>query len=297
MATRRVKWTFSGAEGVPTPGDADHPTPRQLSEDDIGVVFQPILEANSGREFAHEALVRCRWPKFQNPHDLLSAASAEGSCGRLGRLIRQVASNRAPKSRLFVNIHPDELSSRWLVRPDDPLCFHDGELFLEVTESTAFTHFDLCMSVLKEVCARTGAHLVVDDLGAGYSNLKRVLDLEPKIVKLDRELVAGIEKSKRQQMMVAHVVKLCTELGSLVVAEGIESAGELAAAQAAGVHFVQGYLFAKPAFPAPEARWNPHWKRRGRATTQIRKSFPPDQAVIGRVRTSSRKTSRPKKTR
>ena len=66
---------------------------------------------------------------------------------------------------MFVNIHPHELSSRWLVRPDDPLAFHSREVYLEITESAAFTYFELCMDVLKEVCRRTGAHLVVDDYG------------------------------------------------------------------------------------------------------------------------------------
>ena len=102
---------------------------------------------------------------------------------------------------------------RWLVRPDDPLNFHDGELFLEITESTAFEYFDLCRSILREVCERTGAHLVVDDLGAGHSNLKRVLDLEPQVVKLDRELIRDADKSSRQRLLLQGIVELCIDLG------------------------------------------------------------------------------------
>ena len=55
-------------------------------------------------------------------------------------------------------MHPEELSLRWLVRPDDPIFFHEREVYLEITESAAFTHYDLCMSVLKDVCARGRVH-------------------------------------------------------------------------------------------------------------------------------------------
>ncbi len=124
---------------------------------------------------------------------------------------------------LFVNVHPHELDEGWLVRPDDPLFFHERAVYLEITESAAFSYFSLCVNVLKEICSRSGAFLVVDDFGAGHSNLKRIIDLEPHIVKLDLALVRGIEKSKRQQILVRQVVSLCKELGARVVAEGIET--------------------------------------------------------------------------
>jgi EAL domain-containing protein (putative c-di-GMP-specific phosphodiesterase class I) len=63
------------------------------------------------------------------------------------------------------------------VRPDDPVFFHDHDVYVEITESAAFTHYELCVSVLKEIQSRAGIFLAVDDLGAGHSNLKRVLDL------------------------------------------------------------------------------------------------------------------------
>jgi EAL domain-containing protein (putative c-di-GMP-specific phosphodiesterase class I) len=166
-----------------------------------------------------------------------------------------VAFARGAGHRLFVNVHPDELSSRWLVRPDDPLNYHDNEVFLEITESAAFEYFDLCRGVLKELCARAQVHLVVDDLGAGHSNLKRVLDLEPKVVKLDRELVVELDKSRRQQVLVRSVTELCKELGAEVVAEGIETLDELKAVRDCGADYAQGFLLAKPAYPIPQVHW------------------------------------------
>jgi EAL domain-containing protein (putative c-di-GMP-specific phosphodiesterase class I) len=226
-----------------------------LTAKDIDVVFQPIVSVTTRRVFAYEALTRCRWPSLANPEVLFERASRASCCGRLGRIVRAAAMERAGSVPLFVNVHPDELSERWLVRPDDPVFFHDHDVYLEITESAAFTHYDVCVNVLREVRSRAGIFLAVDDLGAGHSNLKRVLDLEPRIVKLDRALVTGLDQSYRQQILVRHVVRLCMELGAEVVAEGIETADELSAVIDSGAHYAQGYLLGRPAYPLPPAVW------------------------------------------
>jgi EAL domain-containing protein (putative c-di-GMP-specific phosphodiesterase class I) len=98
-------------------------------------------------------------------------------------------------------------------------------------------------------------HVVIDDLGAGYSNLRYIADLHPSLVKLDRALVRGRRNHSRMFRLVEGIVVLCGSLDARVVAEGIETEAELALVREAGVHFGQGYLLAKPAFPAPEVRW------------------------------------------
>ncbi|HEY6728320.1 MAG TPA: EAL domain-containing protein [Polyangiaceae bacterium] len=226
-----------------------------LGPSDLHVVFQPIVSVETGETFALEALCRCRWPEFADPQRLFERAQAENCCGQLGRSVREVAFDRVQETPLFINLHPHELSQRWLVRPDDPLCFHGADVYLEITETAAFAYFDLCVNVLKEVCSRTGALLVIDDFGAGYSNLKRIIDLEPSIVKLDLALTRGIDRSKRQQLLVRHVVRLCEDLGAKVVAEGVETIDELRAVVDCGVHYGQGYLIAKPSYPAPVPTW------------------------------------------
>lgn len=224
---------------------------RDLTEADLDIHYQPIVRLSDTSLFAHEALVRGRPPGLERPDMLLNKASEERALGRLGRVIREATFSRVERQRLFVNIHPEELSSRWLIRPDDPMCLYDGQVYLEITESAAFDYFDLCQSVLKEICARIGAKLVVDDFGAGYSNLKRVVDLEPHIVKLDRALITDIDQNPRQRVLVEQLVKTCTALGADVVAEGIETPEELRAVKDCGVHYAQGFLLARPAFPPP----------------------------------------------
>jgi EAL domain-containing protein (putative c-di-GMP-specific phosphodiesterase class I) len=228
-----------------------------LQPDDLSVVFQPIVDVHTGEQFATEALVRCRVPELASPPVLFSRAVASNCCGRLGRLIREIALPVCPGGPIFLNIHPSELSDRWLIRPDDPIFTHDDDVYLEVTESVPFTHFPLCLEVLREVRSRGGIYLVVDDLGAGYSNLGRIADLEPKLVKLDRDLVVDLDRHPRRLHLVSSVTRLCAELGATVVAEGVETEGELQAVRDAGIRYVQGFLFARPAFPAPPISWPP----------------------------------------
>jgi EAL domain-containing protein (putative c-di-GMP-specific phosphodiesterase class I) len=109
--------------------------------------------------------------------------------------------------------------------------------------------------VLEEIKTRGGVFLVIDDLGAGYSNLLRIVDLEPSIVKLDMQLVRGIDRRPRQQRLVRSIVKMCEDQGASVVAEGIETADELNAVIDCGAHYGQGYLLARPGFPPPAVSW------------------------------------------
>jgi EAL domain-containing protein (putative c-di-GMP-specific phosphodiesterase class I) len=227
VPTRKLEWTFDGEELAPA--SLRETSTRALTRADIDVVFQPIVALGTGAVYGIEVLVRCRKPALRNPEVLFDRAVKDRSAGYVGRLIRDVAFERCDAQTVFVNLHPAELSSRWLVRPDDPLNYHRGAVFLEITESAAFQYFDLCKGALAEVCSRAGALLVIDDFGAGYSNLKRIIDLEPAIVKLDRGLIAGIDMNRRQQRLVKYVVQLCKGLGARVVAEGIETIEELKA--------------------------------------------------------------------
>jgi EAL domain-containing protein (putative c-di-GMP-specific phosphodiesterase class I) len=227
-----------------------------VTPSDLSTVFQPIVALDGGEVMAYEALVRCSVHQL-SPAGLFEQAAADRSAGRLGRMVREIAVPLCSGTPLFVNLHPSELEEGWLVRPDDPIFSHDDDIYLEITESAPLTHFDLCASVLREVCGRVGVHLVIDDLGAGYSNLKLIAELQPRVVKLDRNLIQDLDRKPRQQKLVAIVVHLCHELGALVVAEGIETNGEYEAVRDSGAQYGQGYLFARPSYPIPAITWPP----------------------------------------
>ena len=224
--------------------------PDVLTLGDLSVVYQPIVSLATMEPFAHEALVRSNSPHWINPPKLFDEAIQSRCVGALGRAIRELSTMHCPGMPLFLNVHPNEFDESWLVQPDDPLFTHDSPVYLEVTESVPLTHFAYCHSVLREIRGK-GVLLAVDDLGAGYSNLKYIADLKPEIVKLDRTLIADLADDRRAQVLVRHIVQLCHELGARVVAEGIEQETEMRVVIDCGADFGQGYYFAYPAYPAP----------------------------------------------
>jgi EAL domain-containing protein (putative c-di-GMP-specific phosphodiesterase class I) len=223
----------------------------ELDVSGVKVAFQPILDLRSLGVFAYEALLRPNDPRFNGPLPLLDHAIANNCMGELGRLIRQLATAGCPNHPLFLNVHPNEFEDGWLLRPDDPIFSHDLPVYIEITEAVPVTHSKYCQRSLAEIRGK-GVRLAVDDLGAGYSNLKYIADLSPEIVKLDRNLTAGIDTDTRLFKLVRAVVRLCEDLGADVISEGIETEGELAAVIRAGVHYGQGYLIARPAEIPPQ---------------------------------------------
>jgi EAL domain-containing protein (putative c-di-GMP-specific phosphodiesterase class I) len=221
---------------------------------DLYVAFQPIVDLRRREVFGHEALVRCRSATPKDALQVIREALAAGRMGEMGRDLRALAVHGCPRTALFLNLHPSEFNEGWLVRPDDAMFYHDEPVYLEITESVPLSHFRHCRGVLREIRGR-GISLAIDDLGAGYSNLKYIADLAPEVVKLDRDLIANLRGETRLQKLVTAMVGLCDSLGAKVVAEGIETAEEMRAVVDTGAAYGQGYLFARPAFPAPLVDW------------------------------------------
>jgi EAL domain-containing protein (putative c-di-GMP-specific phosphodiesterase class I) len=98
-------------------------------------------------------------------------------------------------------------------------------------------------------CARRASGLCIDDFGAGHSSLRHVLHLEPDVVKLDLALVQGVGGCRRRQALVQAMLTFCSSTGTMLVAEGVESADDLAALVEIGVEHAQGWFLARPAEP------------------------------------------------
>jgi EAL domain-containing protein (putative c-di-GMP-specific phosphodiesterase class I) len=90
----------------------------------------------------------------------------------------------------------------------------------------------------------------IDDFGAGYAGLNLLARFQPDVVKLDMELIRGIQSSPARQVIVAGIVWMARSLGITVLAEGVETEDEVTVLRAAGIRLLQGYYFAKPAFEA-----------------------------------------------
>lgn len=249
MEANFAQWVASQHEGrgsVPSP----EAIPKVLRTGNIHVVFQPLVDLYTEQTYAYEALLRSTSPDFKSPTTLFEEAVAAGCVGALGRCVREIAVKGCSTWPLFLNVHPHEFNQGWLVRPDDPIFQHEQPVFLEITETVPLSHFHYCQSLLKEVRSK-GIFLAVDDLGAGYSNLRYIADLSPEVVKLDRSLISGIQKDPRRLKLVRSIVRLCTDLGANVVAEGLEHVEEVMAVRDTGARFGQGFVLARPSFPPP----------------------------------------------
>lgn len=237
------------------PRDEVHLAHRVVEERLIAMHFQPIVDVRDRTVFAQESLCRpLSSSQFKSAQDLVSAAVRAGRIGELGRLLRAEAVKNCPNWPLFLNIEPNEFDQGWLVRPDDPVFRHRLPIYLEITETAPIKFFDQCHSVLAEL-RKKGVLLAIDDLGAGFSNLKYIAELEPDMVKLDRELVHGVRHGSREFGLLQGITRLCHEMRAEVVAEGVETPEELDAVVRAGVDYCQGYLLARPAYRPPAITW------------------------------------------
>jgi EAL domain-containing protein (putative c-di-GMP-specific phosphodiesterase class I) len=223
----------------------------------LWIAFQPIVSWSKTEVYGYEALVRTREPMLPTPGDLFDAADRLGRLADLGRAIREaIASNidAAPASaRIFVNIHPDDLSERTLYDADSPLSEFAHRIVLEITERATLEHVNDPRARVREL-RDMGFRIAVDDLGAGYAGLASFAQLEPEVVKLDMSLVRGADRDATRRKLIKSMTTLCHELGIEVVSEGIETVGERDTIADLGCDLLQGYLFAKPAagFPVPE---------------------------------------------
>ncbi len=215
----------------------------------IWMAFQPIVDVAANRIYAYEALLRNEEDSLRRPDLLLAAAARLGRVHDLGRCVRAAVARAAPQAPtdalLFVNVHGLELADESLFDPSAPLSAIASRVVLEITEHTSID--EIATSTRVAMLRRLGFRVAVDDLGAGYAALGALATLEPEVVKLDMSLVRNVDQSPTKQRVITSITSLCRDLGSLVVAEGVETTAERTACTAAGVNLLQGYLFARPA--------------------------------------------------
>jgi EAL domain-containing protein (putative c-di-GMP-specific phosphodiesterase class I) len=126
-----------------------------------------------------------------------------------------------------------------------------GGLIIEITEETLVQSDMELLRAIEPLRAR-GARLAVDDMGAGYSGLRQITTVLPSYLKLDRSLVSGIDSDADRAALVGALAGYSNQVGSLLVAEGVETEAELLAIRQLGVPLVQGFYFSRPGPPWPE---------------------------------------------
>jgi EAL domain-containing protein (putative c-di-GMP-specific phosphodiesterase class I)/CheY-like chemotaxis protein len=221
-------------------------------------VYQPIVHWHSRTVFGYEALMRTTEPTLSSPAALLEAAERLGRLRDVGRLVRaRVAADidHMPAGvRLFVNVNTAELEDPDLVSKTAPLTAYGERIVLEITERASLDDVSDVSAKMAALRAH-GFRIAVDDLGAGYAGLTAFARLLPEVVKLDMSLVRSVEHEPVKRELIRHMALLCSEMGMLVVCEGVESAAERDALSALGCELMQGYLFARPGPPLPAVVW------------------------------------------
>ncbi len=216
---------------------------------DFDFVYQPIYRAVGDHVFGFEALVRPRdatlWP---NPLALIHDAERTGRIRELGRSLREgsipALADLPDDAVMFVNLHPDDINDTAILEPQPYLAPWTTRIVFEITEVARIGNYERLRQVVKALKER-GYRVALDDLGAGYSGLNSLAQLEPDFVKLDMELVWGIEDS-RTARLVRHVLEFANGEGIEVVAEGVETEGQRNALVALGCPLLQGYLLSRP---------------------------------------------------
>src|SRR5205823_5794061 len=118
-------------------------------------------------------------------------------------------------------------------------------LVMEITEHTRVPNYSEARKTL-QVLRDAGIHLAIDDAGAGYATFRHVLRLRPDIIKMDQSITQHIDRDQARVALATALVIFASEIGAVVIAEGVETRGELAALQAAGVSRAQGFALCRP---------------------------------------------------
>jgi EAL domain-containing protein (putative c-di-GMP-specific phosphodiesterase class I) len=228
-----------------------------LAERCVNIVFQPIVDLRTGETMGFEALGRGTHSGLSpNPDDLLRLAEKLRLAPQLSRLFRMAALEAAahlPDTvHLFLNVHPSEIGDDFLVdslrefRPQSS----NLQLVLEVNEETVADA--ALMRKLRKQLDEAKIGIAYDDFGAGQSRLIALVEVPPDFVKLDMNLIRGIDRDPSRHQLVSALNKVLRTGGIQIIAEGIETAEEAETCLQLGCHFGQGFLFGRPSSITPK---------------------------------------------
>ena len=239
---------------------------RAISADALIYHYQPQVDLSSGRVVGAEALVRWQHPLFglQPPSRFIGLAEETGLILDIGAAgLRKVAgfaveiNRRRPEPLSFsFNVSPMELTHRDMVSfvrcVIDDTGADPAWLTLELTESLLAEDSPEMMEIFRHL-RELGIGLSIDDFGTGYSSLRYLERFPLTEIKIDRSFVSGLPHSSAKRVIVEAVIKLGSELGVRVVAEGVEAQTERDMLAMMGCTLAQGYLFSPP-LPAEDFR-------------------------------------------
>ncbi len=235
-----------------------------LERGELRLFYQPIVDLDNGEMVGAEALIRWQHPErgLLAPERFLPVAVESGLMVQLGawavgeacRRLRDWDRRNGHGSPFTLAVN---LSARELTHPDVVTMVLNAvrrsaldphRLTIEVTESTAMADRETSFRALRELSA-AGVRIAIDDFGTGYSSLDHLREMPADILKIDRSFVAGMAANSPDSALVAAAIAMGRALEMEVVAEGIETAEQMADLRELGCQLGQGFLFSRPLPP------------------------------------------------
>jgi len=229
-----------------------------LEDIEICPYFQPIICLKTGKIFAYEALIR-GWvvdtKEPISPSELFALSDSLQLTQDFDQLCQQLALENFKEfdnnndALLFMNIHTNCIYKESVddgVLPDltERMGFHPSVIGLEFIESKANSSHELIYFVRQQ--RESGFLIVVDDFGSEHSNIERLILIHPDIIKIDRNIIHGIDKDAYRQSILKSIVSLSEMTGSVCLAEGVETEAELLTCALLGVNLLQGFAIGRP---------------------------------------------------
>ncbi len=232
----------------------------------LDIAFQPIVHPKSGHAFAMEALLRgYRESGFSSIDDVFDQAFKDGVLFDLDLALQKKVYEkfiRLPfysKVKLFYNFdHRAMEMKNYDYKGGDDILVEYGldysAICLEISEK--FRNTPEVLSLIHQQARRLGFKIAIDDFGAIFAGYELLYYTEPHFIKLDRFLIAGMDKDNKKKSFCAHIVSLAHLLGISVIAEGIETEGEFYASREIDADLLQGYFIQTPAVDVDELTYS-----------------------------------------
>ena len=220
---------------------------------EFSMAFQPIINAATGKTFAHEALVR--GPGGESAGSVFESVNP-GNQYRFDQCCRvkaiELAARLGVEQYLSINFMPNavykpELCIRTALAAAKKWNFPTDRIIFEITESEEIDNLAHLKNIINHYQA-IGFKTAIDDFGSGFAGLNLLADFRADIVKLDMALVRDIDASAARQAIIRGIMGVAEELSMQVIVEGVETIAEWKCLENLGVEYFQGFLFARPSF-------------------------------------------------
>jgi len=235
-----------------------HDMRNSIEQNEFYLNFQPIIDSQTGLVDTFEVLTRWRNQKYGliSADEFITIAEKSNQIIQLGHWIIKSALEKLCllrsagfNTRFAINISALQLSDQrfleMLIAEMERYELPPGSLELEITETGVINNLDNVI-VLAEEIRKYGCTISVDDFGTGYSSLARITKLPVNRIKLDKYFVSEVCEAKEARVIIEAIVKIASELGLGVVAEGVETNAQALILRQLGCEYLQGFAISEP---------------------------------------------------